>query len=71
MPKLVRQGRAEGRRVGVSPWPALAISPAAEPLQAAVVDAGTASGSEATRARKPGTLQLPDATGNARFSPHH
>ena len=43
----------------VSPWPALAISPAEEPLQAAVAEASTASGSEATRAREPGTLQLP------------
>jgi hypothetical protein len=43
----------------VGPWPALAISPAEEPLQAAVADAGVASGSEATRVREPGTVQLP------------
>jgi hypothetical protein len=59
MPKLVRQGRTEGRKVEVSSWPALAISPAEEPLQAAVADAGATSGSEATHVREPGTVQLP------------
>jgi hypothetical protein len=43
----------------VGPWPALAITPAEEPLPAAMADAGAASGSEATRVRKPGTLQMP------------
>jgi hypothetical protein len=43
----------------VGPWPALAITPAEEPLPAAVAEAGAASGSEATRVRKLGTLQLP------------
>jgi hypothetical protein len=43
----------------VGPWPALAITPAEEPLPAAVADAGVASGSEATRVRKPGALQMP------------
>jgi hypothetical protein len=43
----------------VGPWPALAIASAEEPLPAAVADAGAASGSEATRVRRPGTLQMP------------
>ena len=45
--------------LGVGPWPTLAITPAEEPLPAAVADAGAASGSEAARVRKPGTLQMP------------
>jgi hypothetical protein len=45
----------------VGPWAALAISSAEEPLPAAVADAGAGSGSEATRVREPGMLQLPVA----------
>ena len=59
MPKLVRQDRQKAVELEVSPWPALAITPAEEPLPAAVADAGAASGSEATRVREPGTVQLP------------
>jgi hypothetical protein len=59
MPKLVRQGRAEDRKLEVGPWAALAISSVEEPLPAAVADAGAGSGSEATRVREPGKLQLP------------
>jgi hypothetical protein len=43
----------------VGPWPALAITPAEEPLPATMADAGAASGSVATHVRKPGTLQMP------------
>jgi hypothetical protein len=39
----------------VSPWAAPAISSAEKPLLAAVAEGGAGSGSEATRARKPGT----------------
>jgi hypothetical protein len=58
MPSLERQGRAEGRRVEVSPWAAPAISSVEEPLPAAVAEGDTRSGSEATRIREPGTRQL-------------
>ncbi len=58
MPSLERQGRAEGRRVEVSPWAAPAISSAEEPLPAAVAEGDAGSGSEATRVREPGTRQL-------------
>jgi hypothetical protein len=59
MPSLERQGRAEGRRVEVSPWATPAISSAAKPLPAAVAEGGARSGSEATRVGEPGTRQLP------------
>jgi hypothetical protein len=59
MPKLMRQGRQKAVELEVGPWAALAISSAEEPLPAVVADAGAASGSEATRVRKPGTVQLP------------
>jgi hypothetical protein len=49
VPKLVRQGRAEGRRVGGRSVGGPAISSAKEPLPAAVAEGGAGSGSEATR----------------------
>jgi hypothetical protein len=71
MPKLVRQGRAEGRRVGGRSVGAPAISSAEEPLPAAVTGGGAGSGSEATRVREPGTRQLPaPRTANA-LPPDH
>jgi hypothetical protein len=71
MPSLERQGRAEGRRVEVSPWVAPAISSAEEPLPAAVAEGDAGSGSEATRVKEPGTRQLPvPRTANA-LPPEH
>jgi hypothetical protein len=58
VPKLVRQGRAEGVELEVGPWAAPAISSAEEPLPAAVVEGDAGSGSEATQVREPGTRQL-------------
>jgi hypothetical protein len=71
MPKLVRQGWAEGRRAEVGPWAALAISSAEEPLPAAVAEAGAESGSEATRVREPGTRQLPAPRTTTTLPPDH
>jgi hypothetical protein len=58
VPSLVRQGRAEGRRVGGRSVGGPAISSAEEPLPAAVAEGSAGSGSEATWIREPGTRQL-------------
>jgi hypothetical protein len=71
VPKLVRQGWAEGRRVEVGPRVAPASSSAAEPLPAAVAEGGTGSGSEAARLREPGTLQLPAPRTTPALPPDH
>jgi hypothetical protein len=55
----------------VGPWAALAISSAEEPLPAAVAEAGAESGSEATRVREPGTLQLPAPRTTTALPPDH
>jgi hypothetical protein len=71
LPSLERQGRAEGRRVEVSPWAAPAILSAEKPLPAAVAEGGAGSGSRATRVGEPGTRQLPaPRTANA-LPPDH
>jgi hypothetical protein len=71
MPKLVRQGRAEGRRVGGRSVGGPAISSAEEPLPAAVAGAGAESGSEATRVRELGTRQLPAPRTATALPPDH
>jgi hypothetical protein len=71
MPKLVRQGRAEGRRVGGRSVAALAVSSAEEPLPAVVAEAGTQNGSEATRVREPGTRQLSVPRTTTALPPDH
>jgi hypothetical protein len=71
MPSLERQGRAEGRRVEVSPWAAPAISSAEKPLPAVVAEGGAGSGSGATRVGELGTRQLPAPRTTNALPPDH
>jgi hypothetical protein len=60
MPKLVRQGRAEGRRVGGQPVAGFGYQRLRKNLfQLPWQTPALRSGSEATRVREPGTVQLP------------
>jgi hypothetical protein len=71
VPKLLRQGRAEGRRVGGRSVGGPGYLVGGRTSSAAVAEGGAGSGSKATRAREPGTRQLPaPRTANA-LPPDH